>query len=150
MIYDSISNIGAYKGLSENFDRAIDFLTGFDEAAWPVGRHEISGDDVYFIIQNNALIPRESTKFEAHEKYIDIQLALTDGEEIGYAPADTLEWTDFRPENDVKFTALNAGGLPLPMKQGMFAVFFPNDGHAPLRKAGEITESRKVVVKIRV
>jgi len=150
MIYDSIKNILTYKGLSENMDKAIDFLASFDESKYADGRYEIEGDEVFFMVQTNALASREETRFEAHNRYADIQFALTDGEEIGYAVSDTLVWAEDYPERDIKFTLPIASGVPLSMKKGMFAVFYPHDAHAPGRKESESDSCRKVVVKVKL
>lgn len=43
MIYDKLENIERYRGMSVWLDQAIDFLTGTDLAALPLGRTEING-----------------------------------------------------------------------------------------------------------
>ena len=47
MIYDKLSEIARYRGLSENLDMGIRFLQSTDLFSLPMGRTEILGSDVY-------------------------------------------------------------------------------------------------------
>lgn len=47
MIYDNISNVSHYKGISKWLDKAIEFLEVTDLSALPLGRTAICGDRVF-------------------------------------------------------------------------------------------------------
>ena len=51
MIFDTLKNIGCYRGLSANFDRAFAFLAATDFSAMSAGKYEIDGDNVYYTIK---------------------------------------------------------------------------------------------------
>lgn len=46
MIYDMLTNVEKYRGISKNLDTAIDFLVKTDLASLPLGQTEIDGDNV--------------------------------------------------------------------------------------------------------
>ena len=104
MIYDRLEHIGRYRGLGAHLDRAIDFLTKADVALL-TGRGEIDGDRVYYMEQNPQLRALQDVKWERHERYIDIQIALTEGEEIYACPMEDVEdWSAFDAQKDCAFS----------------------------------------------
>lgn len=150
MIYDRLENLGQYRGISRWMDTAITAVQGMDLYAREDGQFAIDGDDVYCMVQSPALKPAAETKWEAHERYIDIQIALVDGEAIGYAPLANIEgWEAYNAEKDARISWSQAEGVVLPMRAGMFAVFFPEDAHRPCVAMGG-TQGHKAVVKVRV
>ncbi len=151
MIFDTVSRIGAYRGISKNLDTAIDCIEATDFTGLAEGRYEVDGDNVYYMVQKPALKPREVTKWEVHRRYIDIQLALVPGESIGYAPMAAIDgWQDYQPEKDVQLATSQEPGVALPMGAREFAIFFPWDAHRPTEKNGGVGEGHKVVVKVLV
>ena len=151
MIFDTLKNIGCYRGLSANFDRAIDFLSTADLSAQPAGRYEIDGDKVFFMIQEPELRNEEDALYEIHKKYADIQLALTDGETILALPTGSIEdWQEFDAAKDIGFSQNSEPGIPLEMNAGSFAIFFPQDAHMPCLRGGDAKKCRKAVVKVKL
>lgn len=151
MIFDTIKNIGCYRGLGSNMDRAIEALLSTDFSALETGRYEVDGDDVFFMIQEPTLKEEDEARYEIHRSYADIQLALTDGEVILALPAGQIEeWQPFDLEKDAGFSTNAEPGIPLEMKPGCFAIFFPQDAHMPCLRGGDEKKSRKVVVKVRL
>ena len=151
MIFDTIKNIGCYRGLSANMDRAIETLLTTDFSTLETGRYEIDGDNVFFMIQEPELKEEENALYEAHRKYADIQLALTDGEVILTLPLDQIEeWQPFDDNKDIGFSVNSEPGIPLDMKPGCYAIFFPQDAHMPCLRGGDEKKCRKVVVKVKL
>lgn len=151
MIFDTLQNIGCYRGLGANMDRAIETLLSTDFSTLDTGRFEVDGDNVFFIIQESALKEEDEARYEIHRSYADIQLALTDGEVILALPAGQIEeWQDYNEEKDTAFSRNAEPGIPLEMKPGCFAIFFPQDAHMPCLRGGDEKMSRKVVVKVRL
>ena len=150
MIYDILENLGRYRGLGANMDRAIDFILAADFAAMPADRFEIDGTNVYGFIQEPALRTPEEAQFEAHRRYADIQIALQDGEAINYLPLDRVEkWLAYDDEKDILFSDVAEKGVAVPMKAGDFMILFPQDAHMPCLQAGAET-TRKAVIKVKV
>lgn len=151
MIYDAVKRIGQYRGISPWLDVAIDCVERTDFANVVPGRYEVEGDDVYYMVQTPVLKDRADTKWEAHARYIDIQIGLSGGEMIGYLPDEQVDgWAAYDEDKDVKLSNANAPGLLLPLSAGMFTILFPEDAHRPCERAGEVREGLKAVIKVRV
>ena len=89
---------------------------------------------------------KDDAKIETHNNFIDIQIPLTSTELMGYMPRTDLAEAEYNAEKDVTFYPGHATDY-LTVKPGMFAIFFPEDAHAP--GVTEV-ELKKVIVKVRV
>ena len=148
MIYDTLDHIAAYRGLSANMDRAIDLLQNTDFSKYEAGRYEVDGSNVFFMIQEPELRQTSEAQFEAHRRYADIQLALTDGEIINYLPLEQVDkWLPFDEDKDIGFSDVEEKGIPFPVNAGQFMILYPQDAHMPCLKGGA-EKTRKVVVKV--
>lgn len=151
MIYDSLKHISAYRGLSANMDRAIDLLCNTDFSTLAAGRYDVDGDQLFYLVQEPALLEEDEARYELHRRYADIQLALTSGETILALPAVQIEaWQPFDEEKDVAFSVNAEPGIPLEMRPGCFAIFFPQDAHMTCLRGGDETSCRKVIVKVKL
>ena len=150
MIYDQIKNLGNYRGLNANLDCAIDYIEQNDLNQLAEGKHPIDGDNAYVMIQSLSLKAPQEAKWETHEAYVDVQIALADGEFIAYAPKEDIKnWSEYDPVKERYIAMSDYPGLVLPMRAGMFAIFFPDDGHKGGVRLGEVAQLRKAVVKFR-
>ena len=70
MIYDGLSALGLYRGLSRGLDVLIDWLDGNDPASLPIGRTEILGDKVFANVMNARTRTPEDARFETHRRYM--------------------------------------------------------------------------------
>ena len=148
MILDSLKNLKNYEGLHPRFAKAMEFLLTSDLAALPLGRNEICGDEIFANVMEAQPRTKEEAPVEIHRKYIDIQIPITADEVMGYIPKEQLPECDFNEENDA---ALYPVGMPatdyLNVTTSMFAIFFPQDGHAP---AITPVKLKKIIVKVAV
>lgn len=150
MIYDTLEHIGAYRGLSANMDRAIDFILSADFSAMPAERFEVDGANVYGFIQEPDLRSPAEAQFEAHRRYADIQIALTDGEIMGWLPLEKVaKWQAFDADRDIGFSDVDEKGVAMPLNAGEFMILFPHDAHMPCLK-GCADKTRKVVIKVKM
>jgi len=95
--------------------------------------------------------PPEQVKFEAHRRYIDIQLVVRGQEAIGVAPVSTLTTVEpYDAAKDIEFFAVPQTSETLALRAGDFAVFAPGDGHRPSLHLDGPHVSRKAVVKVSV
>lgn len=152
MIYDRIGSHKSYKGISKNLDAAFAWLAGGAADGLADGRHSIKGDDIYVIISSYETKAVAEARFEAHARYIDIQVVLEGKETCFWAPASGL--TPSAPWDDAKdlgfFSDPGSGKVALPLAPGFFAVFFPQDAHKPSCHALAKGKVHKAVVKVRV
>ena len=148
MVIDVLEQADRYVHLHPSFGRAFEFLRTTDLATLAPGRHEIDGDAVYVSIDHVPGRGREGARLESHRAHIDIQLTIAGEEQIGWRPLAACAMQDepFDAERDVGFYR-DRPETWLSVPPGMFAIFFPEDAHAPLAGSGAL---RKAIAKIRV
>jgi len=146
MILDRLAAADRYAALHPAFKAAFEFLRRPGAAALPPGRIELDGPRLYVAIDHKDGRGREGARLEAHRKYIDIQFTVAGDEVIGWRPAAdcTRRAVPYDPEKDIEFFA-DAPETWLAVPPGTFAIFFPEDGHAPLAGSGPV---RKLIVKV--
>jgi YhcH/YjgK/YiaL family protein len=148
MILDTLDQADRYSHLHPLFARAFAFLRSNDLSVLPAGSVAIDEERLYANVDDVAGRGEEGSRVEAHRRYIDIQLTVSGEERIGW-----ISLRDCR-EPDGDFAALRDIGFfrdrPsswFAVPPGHFAIFWPEDAHAPLAGDGPI---RKVVVKVAV
>jgi len=148
MVLDTLENADKYIGLHPHFAQAFAFIKSVDLEAIEVGKYEINGKEVHAAVMVKDGGPAETAKFEAHRNYIDIQVCPTGSEELGWKPLSecTSPKDDYNPEKDVTFYN-DKPDTYFKMHAGQFAIFYPEDVHAPLIGEGQI---KKLVVKIKL
>ncbi len=144
MILDTLDNLEKYASLNPLFAQAIEYLKNTDLNALEIGKIKLQGDDLVVNVNQTSPKVKEDAKLETHNKFIDIQIPLSGDEVMGYTPGNDLPEAEYNAEKDVTFFE----GLSesyFAVKPGMFAIFFPQDGHAP-----GITETgvKKIIVKV--
>lgn len=148
MIFDTLQNVDNYKGLGRVYT-ALKFLSETDFSKIDLGRYEIQGNDIFYMVQSYDTDPSKTIS-EAHKKYIDIQYMVEGEEIIGVTDISTeKELVEAKEENDVWF--YNCKTEPLVLSEGKYMVLYPNDLHCPgVATKGEALTCRKVVVKVKV
>ena len=108
MIKDNIKNANLYYNFSTFVEAGLKYLENTDFSALETGKYEISGQDVYALVQDYSSKPKSEGKFEAHKKYIDIQYIIKGEELMGAANvADFAEATEYSHEKDIVFLMPN-------------------------------------------
>ena len=148
MILDTADRIGRYAGLHPAFPRAFSMIADGRLAELSPGRHDVDGENFYVSLGVERKRPRERSPLEAHRKYIDIHVPLKGADHIGWKPlADCVHLRQlYDAGKDVAFFS-DDPDLWFPVAPGCFAIFFPDDAHAPLTGEGTIL---KAVFKIRM
>ena len=148
MIFDTLNNVDNYKGLGRVYT-ALKFLSETDFTEIDLGRYELDGDNIFYMVQSYDTDP-DKTISEAHKKYIDIQFMVKGEEIIGVADISSeKELTEAKEENDVWF--YNCKTESLTLSAGKYMVLYPNDLHCPgVATKGKALTCRKVVVKVKV
>ncbi|WP_075590745.1 YhcH/YjgK/YiaL family protein [Labilibacter marinus] len=149
MILDSLDNVKHYRSLNERIKKGFEFLEEIDFETIEAGKYNVDGDDIFAIVSEYNTKEHPDAKPEAHERYLDIQYIVKGEEYIGYAPLEDQEvMVPYNVEKDVVF--YHSELSLMKMSEGMFALFFPTDVHAPNMKIEESKPVKKVVVKILV
>lgn len=148
MIVDKIEKWNTYFD-GETWKTAFEFLQTLGPDS-ETGKVVIDGANLYAGIDVYTTKEIEECLFEGHRKYIDIQVLLEGMEFIDWAPASDLESkiaycddADCEFFDDPDFV----GGRTL-LRPGMFAVFYPEDGHMPQACVEAPSRVKKVVVKV--
>ena len=147
MILDTLDRLECYGNISPLMGKVIDFFRKTDIAKLTPGRIVLQGDDLFVNVNRQDAQTRDEVPIEAHKEYIDIQVPISSDEEMGFVSAAYLPnpSVPYSAEKDVAFYP-GMCDTYLNVKQGMFTVFFPGEGHAPaITKDGIL----KIVVKIR-
>jgi len=148
MIVDRIENLKRYASLNPLFSDVIEYLNSHNLVEEDFGKQHLKGKDLFVNIQHTAPKAKDKATLETHVLFIDIQIPLSGEETFGYTPTANLgeEIQHYDTEKDITFFKGLAESY-FVLKPGMFAIFFPQDGHAP---GITPTGVRKAVIKVRI
>jgi biofilm protein TabA len=148
MILDTLAAAGRYLALGPHLAAGFDFLAHGGLENLPVGRHPIDGTRVFAIVGHETGKGQAGARLEIHRRYLDIQVALSGQERIGWRALAVCQQVaePFDAERDLGFFA-DRPQVWLPLPPGQFMIFFPADAHAPLAGEGPV---HKVVIKVEV
>ncbi|MDP3002723.1 MAG: YhcH/YjgK/YiaL family protein, partial [Bacteroidales bacterium] len=135
----------------ERWDKAFTFLKNSDLSKLEIKRYDIDGDNLYAPVSEYLTKNEEDARYEAHQKYIDIQYIISGVEQMGIAPMSQKKdvLVPYDATKDVEFMTVNQG-VNYKATPDKFFIFFPSDAHRPGLKVGENSQVRKVVVKVKV
>jgi biofilm protein TabA len=149
MIVDTIKNASKYYSAHPLFSKAFEFISQTDLANAVDGKRDIA-DGLKAIFSNAAGKAKEAScaKFECHNRNIDIQLCISGVETIGWKPREKCVTPngDYNAEKDVQLYH-DAPDTFFQLTDGQFAIFFPEDVHAPMIGEGTI---KKLVIKVKI
>ncbi len=149
MIIDTIQNASKYFSAHPLLEKAFAYIQQTDLANAEVGKSDIA-EGLKAIISNGPGKTKEASlaKFECHNKNIDIQLCIHGSETIGWKPREKCSSPNegYNDEKDVQFFN-DTPDTFFQLTDGQFAIFFPEDVHAPMIGEGEI---KKLVMKVKI
>lgn len=145
MVIDTLDNLEKYTTLNPLFADVVKFIKENDLNTLEEGKHFIKEKDLFVNIQTAKAKTEEEAKLETHKKMIDIQIPLSTCETYGYTPLCDLPNEEYNEEKDITKYAILADTY-VTCKPGEFAIFFPQDGHAPCI-SGE-AEIKKAIFKV--
>ncbi|MFJ6412113.1 YhcH/YjgK/YiaL family protein [Terribacillus saccharophilus] len=146
MIFDLIENLVEYNSLNPKIGNG---LKKFNEIEIDYNkRFEFDGGYLFF--QEGTTTHIDEGTFEAHKKYIDIQIVLDGSEYVAWASIDQLEVdVAYNVEKDV----VRLNGNPettMKINKGMAYICLPHDGHKALKYIDKATNYKKAVIKIEI
>jgi YhcH/YjgK/YiaL family protein len=151
MIVDTIANAHKYFSVHPLFAKSFEFINATDLANQPDGKSEIS-EGLKAIFSNKSGMTAEASvaKFECHNQHIDIQLCIKGVETIGWKPREkcVIENGGYNPEKDVQLYS-EKPDMFFNLTDGQFAIFFPEDVHAPMIGDG-VADIKKLVIKVKI
>lgn len=152
MIVKTLDMADVYRVLSPLVGDGIDWLRTQDFANVDDGRYELCGDELVAIVESYETVPPEKKRWEAHQRYVDLQYVASGRELMGYAPRAMLrEATPHDEAKDVAFfdaaSAAEAASF-VRLREGMFVMLGPEDVHLPGVSDGSASKVKKVVLKL--
>lgn len=146
MIIDKFDNIRFYGPMLNNLENGLQAVHALRNPE--AGRYEFDGG--FFMIQKGATKPMEEGTFEAHRKYVDVQIVLEGSEEIAWAELrDLKEEGAYDCEKD-KAAYTGAEVHAMKITEGMCYIAFPHDGHKAIRHTEKPQSYTKIVMKLPV
>lgn len=147
MVIDTLDNLSKYESMNPLFKDVVKFINSNDLNNMEDGVHQIKGTDLFVNITVAKGKEPDAAVLETHREMIDIQLPLSTAETYGYTPLCDLPEAEYNAEKDItKIPDLPAQSY-VTCQPGMFAIFFPQDGHAPCISSE--SEIRKAIFKVK-
>jgi YhcH/YjgK/YiaL family protein len=148
MLIDMLENAGSCFVAGEAIGFALNWLRSEDIADLKPGTYELRGRDIYAIVAEYEPKPPEACRLETHRRYIDVQYVARGLELMGHARASALEPDG--PYDEARDVQFYRGASDFtPMREGMFAIFYPEDAHMPgVAPEGPVARVGKIVVKV--
>lgn len=145
MVIDTLENLDKYVSLNPLFKDVLEFIKSNDLNSLEVGKHEIKGKDLFVNVQMAKGKTKDAAVLETHKKMIDIQIPLSAEETYGYTPLRDLPLAEYNQEKDIT-KYVGTADTYVTCKPGEFAIFFPQDGHAPC--ITDAQEIKKAIFKV--
>lgn len=138
-----------YHANKSYWDKVFAFLRDNDLKNLSAGRHEIDGDNAYAMVTVAPTKDFDSTHWESHRNYIDVQYVIDGKELIGVHPvAKSTVSKPYNSETDlINYTAKGKTYTATPET---FFIFFPTDAHRPGITPGGNETDKKLVIKVKV
>ncbi len=148
MILDSLKNTAAAEKLHPLFKQAFDYIKANDLSQVAPGKIELDGANLFISVAEITGKTQEAAKMETHNKYIDIQIPIVGVETMGWLAGENCKnpIDGYNAEKDITFFT-DKPSTYVQVQPGEFAIFFPEDGHAPAIGEGFI---KKLIVKVLV
>ena len=147
MIIDTIDNLGKYVALNPLFAEVVEFLKSNDLQAMEAGSYSIKNKDVALKLSLTKQRTKDTAFLETHIEMIDIQIPITCAETFGYTPLCDLPDYEYNAEKDITKYGDTKAQTYVTVNPGQFAIFFPQDGHAPCIIEEE--EIKKAIFKVK-
>ncbi|HDS6596253.1 TPA: YhcH/YjgK/YiaL family protein [Klebsiella aerogenes] len=147
MIIGNIHHLQSW--LPDALRQAIEHVKAHVSESTPLGKHDIDGNNLFYLISEDSTEPQAERRAEFHARYLDIQIVLRGQEGMTFSTLPAGEpQTDWLADKDIAFLGEGAQEKTVILNEGDFVVFYPGEVHKPLCAVGAPAKVRKVVVKV--
>lgn len=146
MVIDTLDNLAKYEALNPLFKDVVRFLKENDIMSLAAGKYTIKGDELYVNVTTAKGKSPDKAVMETHNKMTDIQIPISTAETYGYTPRKDLPQGTYDAAKDITKMPGILGESLVTCEVGMFAIFFPQDGHAPCITSE--AEIKKAIFKV--
>ena len=117
--------------MEQKLARALEIIEDLDWETVESGRYDVD-DEMYYMVQEYETKYPDQARYEAHEKYVDIQYIVKGVERMEFAETSKLKVTEkYNPEKDVKFLEEPKAIDASIVEAGDYRIFYPEDAHRP-------------------
>lgn len=145
-----IENTEINERIDEKITEVLSYMETIDLQELPVGKYVVD-DDVYYMVQEYETKSIDQCRIESHKKYVDIQWIINGAERIDvsdiYALALEEEYDDVK---DVMFWKETSQLSQMVLRDGSYAIFYPQNAHRPSIAINKSAMVKKVVIKIKI
>lgn len=147
MIVDRIEHFGQYSRCVPEIYDVMKFVEKVKKENVPVGKYPL--ENGFVLVQEGQTRGFDEADFEAHRKYIDIQVLVSGTEYVEYEDIKDLNTkVAFDEEKDLEL--LEGYGSKIKITPGTFYILYPSDGHKPCCHESIPTGYKKVLAKIKI
>ncbi|SFT94787.1 biofilm protein TabA [Kosakonia arachidis] len=149
MIVGNIHHLQSW--LPQELRQAIEHVKQHVTDATAIGKHDIDGNRLFYLISEDSTQPLAERRAEYHARYLDIQIVLKGQEGMTFStlPAGVPD-TDWLADKDIAFLPEGGEEKTVVLSEGDFVVFWPGEVHKPLCAVNAPAKVRKAVVKLLV
>ena len=135
--------------MEQKLARALEIIEDLDWETVECGRYDVD-DELYYMVQEYETKYPDQARYEAHEKYVDIQYIVKGVERMEFAETSKLKVTEkYNPEKDVKFLEEPKVIDASIVEAGDYRIFYPEDAHRPgLCVNNTPSKVKKILAKI--
>lgn len=132
MILLDLKDVEHYSHLDNLIYESLRWVAAHFNDPFEKGTIMIAGDKVKVNKEEVAMMPAEKRMMEAHSRFIDIHVPVSEDEYIGWAHVDDLKnlITPYDEEKDIVIYGDAAQNI-FKVTRRQAAIFFPEDAHAP-------------------
>ncbi|EPV8394900.1 YhcH/YjgK/YiaL family protein [Klebsiella aerogenes] len=147
MIIGNIHHLQSW--LPDALRQAIEHVKAHVSESTPLGKHDIDGNNLFYLISEDSTEPQAERRAEFHARYLDIQIVLRGQEGMTFSTLPAGEpQTDWLADKDIAFLGEGVQEKTVILNEGDFVVFYPGEVHKPLCAVGVPAKVRKAVVKV--
>lgn len=148
MILDDLKYIETYTSLSEEIAIALRWAAQQAKETFEKNTIELVPQKVIAQCEEVAMTPREKLMLEAHHRFIFIHVPISGEESMGWSSIENVKnkMAEYDEDNDIIFYG-DAPQRVFHIHPGQFAIFFPEDAHAPNIGIGN---HKKLCIKIAI
>lgn len=148
-----IYTMDKYASIKAICPSGYDFVMKAFECGVECGKYPLEGG-AYAVVSEYTTKAVEDSKFEAHRKFIDVQLILSGKEVIGVMPTEQMRGgsciSEYNPEKDAELYRECGEYKANVLEAGDFLILYPEDAHMPGVHADGACEMKKLLLKIPV
>ncbi len=147
MIFDSLENLKFYRGLHQNLDKAIDYISQNNLADFKYDTYSVDEKNVFFFVQENHPLATSSDAFEYHESYVDLHFLRKGKERVKFGVGFEEQVEVYDAKRDFASASCEFD-VDFEMDEEHFILFMPGELHQPNLAVDGYSTVEKCVFKI--